>query len=180
MTYRWLVHTAAGSKDRLIIDFEHITCGFLFQVRRERSGIRDLRASSRNTGCGSASGLLQTTLPPQLAAKGVKEADWNRFCRACSDIMSKRWTVTSDLFAVLFLIGIPCLIGSETSLKKKLAAWQRALNEEVLEPVGCYAKLQMVSDTIQTSQNSSYTEERSWLAVALTPEESEKLRREVN
>ena len=64
-------------------------------------------------------------------------------------------------------------------MHKKLGQWLRAINEEVLEPVGCFAKLQMVSETISTGPNSSYTEERAWMAVALTPEESEKLRGEV-
>ncbi len=130
--------------------------------------------------CGSARGLLEDTLPAQLAAKGIKAEDWSRFAKSCAAIMAKRWTVWSDIMAVLFLLPLPCLIGSERNLHKRLGQWLRAINEELLEPVGCYAKIQMVSETIQTGPNGqTYTEERAWLAVALTPEESEKLRGEV-
>ncbi|KAI9005163.1 hypothetical protein DFJ74DRAFT_693033 [Hyaloraphidium curvatum] len=150
----WLVHTAQGSDVRLIRDFGHIAW------------------------CGDAPGLFDTTLPPQLAAKGVRPEQWKGFMDSLAEIMAGRWTVTASLFAVLFVVGIPCVIGTEERFQKKLGMWIRTLNEELLEPVGCYAMLQKSSKTIQTGPNSSYTEERAWMAIALTPEESERLRAE--
>ncbi|KAI9003920.1 hypothetical protein DFJ74DRAFT_713435 [Hyaloraphidium curvatum] len=130
----WLVKTARGNPNRLILNFES------------------------DVWCGESKGLYDKSLPAELA--------------------SKRITITTGLICGILLLPLPWVCASEGSYHKKLGMWLQTLNEEVLEPKGCYAKLQTNNETIQTGPNQTYSESVSWMAIALTPQESEALRQE--
>lgn len=149
----WLVARPQGNVERLIIPF--IPAVF----------------------CGTAVGLPDERVPPELAARGVAQDEWTRFRESLAKIQQNRSSIFTMLVCGISVIGLPFICSSEGRYHKQLALWLAALNEEVLEPRGMYGKLQTSSNTISNGKES-YTESISWLAVGLTPVEGEKLRQE--
>ena len=134
---------------------------------------------------------IDRALPPQLAAKGVTQEEWDGIMAELAAL--QRGTVGA---CVLFpmcltcvLIPMVCMIGKR--YQTGLLQWLERLNSAHLQPRGMLAKFQTAtlehsatatfagSDmTHSTTHSTTDTSSTRWLAVALTPDESAQLAEE--
>jgi hypothetical protein len=72
-------------------------------------------------------------------------------------------------------IGIPIVCFLESQRQEALCKWLAFANASVFQPAGLFAKFQTVTIVKEDGDGKSHEEEYSWLAVALTPAEAERL-----
>ena len=87
-------------------------------------------------------------LPPQLAARRMKERDWLDLMKLLDkDVQSKRWTDCQGWAVGCTLVGIPWLCSACAAYQSAAREWLDRLYADMLEPRGLFAKFQ----TRQTS-----------------------------
>ena len=88
-------------------------------------------------------GLADNSLPPELAALGVKESDWFALVELLyKDVQSKRWTDCQGWAVGATIVGIPFLCAACAAYQSAAREWLYHLNTEILQQRGLYAKFQ--------------------------------------
>lgn len=153
----WLTKRPISTEDRLILNFDGSLC------------------------CSLGHGLNADfeTLPAVLAQRGVTPYQWGDFMqRLDKQVIPKHWNACVCISCALTGICLPLVCYKEYTFQEATSRWVDDLNSTVLQPNGMYAKFQTNYIYIHYGEGSSYTEEISWLAIAMTPAEVERLKKE--
>jgi hypothetical protein len=151
--YGLFLHRPESTEERLILDFNLTAC------------------------CSTGTGLNEDdcrTVPVLLAKRGVTVEEWKRFVDRLAEIQSHQWSMTAYVLSIVLVLCTPILCCVQARYHKHMRVWLDDLNREVMMPRGMFAKFQTNS-----VHSDKYHESISWLAVALTEEESAILREEV-
>ena len=121
---------------------------------------------------------IDRALPPQLAARGVTQEEWDGIMAELAALQrgAVGVCVTFPMCLTCVLIPVVCMIGKK--YQTGLLLWLERLNSAHLQPRGMLAKFQTataerVTVGIETDRGST-----TWLAIALTPDESAQLAEE--
>jgi hypothetical protein len=121
----------------------------------------------------------RTKLHPRLAGKGLKEEQWKKYAERLEKEVQP-YTITNCKEFFFWLLFLPCLclptlwiIIRSFFHDRKLRKWLQDINEELFLPRGMMAKVQTVYMSIRGNLQIT-----SWLAIAMNPSESDKLKRE--
>jgi len=113
---------------------------------------------------------LDSALPPPLAARGMTQQEWDGIVAGSQAAQKSTVGLCGGVLMLLTVILIPiyCLVVSNYHTHFDL--WLQQLNSVHLQPRGMLARLQRA-----TTGHGKYKHHRQWLAIALTPDESEQL-----
>jgi hypothetical protein len=127
--------------------------------------------------CGSPVVLdsdLLNQVPPVLEAKGIKREVWVEWMRKFKEIVERNHvSCGAGLAFILTVICLPWMYYRCIKEQLDMTRFLKEINQELFEPLGMYFKTQ--SSSIQIDD---YHEDVFWIAIALTPEESMKLKEE--
>ncbi|KAI9339990.1 hypothetical protein BDR26DRAFT_861932 [Obelidium mucronatum] len=116
--------------------------------------------------------LIQN-IPDAIAAKGMKPEEWTTAMTEFKAVISNNiWSVLTYIFLGFTVIFIPLIAVIYRRLHTKVAAFMVTFNDRYMIPNGMYAKTQ------KAVVNGKYRYEFSWIAVALTDAEADKLQSE--
>eukprot|EP00455_Lapot_gusevi_P044814 TRINITY_DN5654_c0_g1_i2.p1 TRINITY_DN5654_c0_g1~~TRINITY_DN5654_c0_g1_i2.p1 ORF type:complete len:228 (+),score=18.44 TRINITY_DN5654_c0_g1_i2:422-1105(+) len=162
-TRGWAIQRPASRPSRLILDFYPISW------------------------CGDGVGLTdhdRARVPPPLLQRGVTQEIWVEWVHKLQTSVQSRTPccgVFGCLLSATFLFPLICWCHQNNRYQDALSLWLQQFNESVLMPRGMFAATQTAEYDVHYSdgnQSKHYHEEISWLAIATTPEEVEKLRTE--
>lgn len=147
----WFARRPKSGKDRLIIPFHQ----------------------TRWVTVGHGFDDADREVPAALKERGVKCEEWTHFVEAIDRKAQKHQVpITAQVACWMTLLPLPLLLARVAKYQKQVGMCLDELNRD-LEPHGMVAKFQT-----NCADGVRYHEENSWLAIALTPLECEKLRNE--
>lgn len=124
--------------------------------------------------CGPEAGVqadVLTSVPDVLLKRGMDPATWMHWMRLLDDaIRHSRANMLAIIVACSLIIPIPFVVAGHNRRQRRIKRLVDAFNTQVLNRYGMYAKTQK-----GLLQVDKYHEEISWLAIALTPMESQQL-----
>lgn len=114
--------------------------------------------------------------PAALLERGIRASEWQDMMTKLAEVQAKQNSLLCII--VMLVVGcLPCLCLSQRNYQRDLRAWLQQLNDQLLAPRGLFAKFQ--TTTVQYNcEHHIFSRDYSWLAVALTAEETERLRAE--
>jgi len=137
-------------------------------------------------GCWDSGAGVVDKLPAELFQRGLNEVTLRRYLDELPEINRLRPTQFRTCMSCFSTtVFCPCLLGrwcrKEAKAVEKwddaLRDWQKRLNDRELNKIGHYVKTQ--SNSFSTyDRNGVYKMVSRWVAIALTPEESGKLKEE--
>lgn len=164
-------HGAGGFTSTLVPEYVR-------QLRPAATPTRAILPFASTALCSVGAGLLDATLPPQLAHAGVPASEWGRFVdrlhHSVQPLASPAVLLTMSLIPHTALLFAPFVCVRSSRYHAALAAWLADLNERVLHPHGLHGAFQSNVERELCFSNGAV----SWLAVALNREEAARLKRE--
>lgn len=135
-----------------------------------------IRGSLLSDGCCAAQGTFVGTaidaIPEPLRRRGVRESEWaDALAKLDAAARQRPGCPLLTLAGVpAFLCGLVCLLTlAERRFQRAMGGWLHELNDTVLESRGMYARFQ----SFDGGKNGP---KFTWLAIALTAEEADRLR----
>lgn len=138
--------------------------------------------------CKEPSGVVDSfvyKVPDAIAARGVQQEEWTQWMLRLRQIVQETtWSngAAACYGAMAGLLLLPlcfmcCVVPNVRERHIRIAEFTAALNEQVLQPHGMFAKTQAAR---YNSSNGAVNRIAmiSWMAVAMTPEEADALRLE--
>jgi hypothetical protein len=123
-----------------------------------------------------------TVVPPSLESRGVTQEQWDRYmAKLVQEVQSRQISITACVTLSLLMIPLPYVCFQQYRYQEAAQKWVDSLNEEVLVPRGMFAKFQtseVYVDNNGGKDGGGYSEELSWLAIAVNPEEVQRLKDE--
>lgn len=142
--------------------------------------IISVRGCCKNEGSG-----LNDDAPEALFESGLSPLEFSKWMLKLEQLSSLRNTICQDVCACFGYALLPCLWFScckrtAANVRKwntALMDWQSEFSSTVLKPLGMYCKTQSRCD-VTYDKNGKHRYIERWVAFALTPEESERLKLE--
>lgn len=136
---------------------------------------------ARCTAVGTGLWESDRQVHPALESRGVTQAEWDRyFDRMVNEVQSRQISICSCVTMSAFLLPLPYVCWQQNNYQSGVKRWVDDFNQQVLMPKGMFAKFQTCEVYIDNPGDNTggQSEEISWLAVALTPEEVQRLKEE--
>jgi hypothetical protein len=152
---QWLLRRAASTDKRLILDFfpTAVTCTKPVVLHDD----------------------LFTQCPPQVQARGISNDEWINWMEKFRTVVEKNsLSCCSGFWLCLSVVGIPFVYRYGIKLQLEMKKFSEEINMGLFEPRGMFWKTQ--TSSVQVSDD--YHEQTSWIAIALTPDESQILKAE--
>ena len=145
-----------------------------YDVIKSRTGTTDSRLiipfTDAANACFADDADISLAIPTQLAAKGVTQEEWNGVAGELVAVQHSTLGACASGLLLLSIILIPVYCVVRSNYQAHLATWLDKLNSAHLQPRGMLARFQSL-----TVPRGKSTQKYSWLAIALTPEESAQL-----
>eukprot|EP00455_Lapot_gusevi_P055975 TRINITY_DN9195_c0_g1_i1.p1 TRINITY_DN9195_c0_g1~~TRINITY_DN9195_c0_g1_i1.p1 ORF type:complete len:238 (+),score=27.84 TRINITY_DN9195_c0_g1_i1:66-779(+) len=155
----WMMRRPASRPERLILEFYPASC------------------------CSAGPGLTdpdRAQVPAPLLARGVTQQVWAEWMEKLEHSVQSRAPccgIMGCVFSAVLMLPMLCWCAQNNRYQGALALWSQQFNEAVLLPKGMFASTQTALFDVNDGRNNHH-EELSWLAIAMTPVEIERLQNE--